>query len=110
MHRRPAKAHPSPDVYPRDRCPGQTQPNIQAKWKWGYKFQFITLAGFHALNLAMFELARGYKLNGMTEYSRPHEKELCRAQQQGYEAVKHRSSVGTGYFEAVQQVIASGAA
>ena len=74
----------------------------------GYKFQFITLAGFHALNLAMFELARGYKLAGMTAYSRLQEKEFSREFQHGYEAVKHQRFVGTGYFDAVTQVIAGG--
>jgi len=74
----------------------------------GYKFQFITLAGFHALNLAMFELARGFKLAGMTAYSRLQEKEFSREHEYGYEGVKHQRFVGTGYFDAVQQVIASG--
>ena len=74
----------------------------------GYKFQFITLAGFHALNLSMFELARGYKLSGMTAYSRLQEKEFSREYQHGYEAVKHQRFVGTGYFDAVTQVIAGG--
>jgi len=74
----------------------------------GYKFQFITLAGFHALNLAMFELARGYKLAGMTAYSRLQEKEFSREFQYGYEAVKHQRFVGTGYFDAVTQVISGG--
>jgi isocitrate lyase len=74
----------------------------------GYKFQFITLAGFHALNLAMFELARGYKLSGMTAYSRLQEKELSREYHYDYQAVKHQRFVGTGYFDAVQQVITSG--
>ena len=74
----------------------------------GYRFQFITLAGFHALNLSMFELARGYKLNGMTAYSRLQEKEFSRERHYGYEAVKHQRFVGTGYFDQVTQVIASG--
>jgi len=74
----------------------------------GYKFQFITLAGFHALNLSMFELARGYKLAGMTAYSRLQEKEFSREFQHGYEAVKHQRFVGTGYFDTVTQVIAGG--
>jgi len=74
----------------------------------GYKFQFITLAGFHALNLGMFELARGYKLTGMTAYSRLQEKEFSREYLHGYEAVKHQRFVGTGYFDAVTQVIAGG--
>jgi len=77
--------------------------------KMGYKFQFVTLAGFHALNLSMFELARGYKLAGMTAYSRLQEKEFSRETQHGYEAVKHQRFVGTGYFDALTQVIASGA-
>jgi len=77
--------------------------------KMGYKFQFVTLAGFHALNLSMFELARGYKLAGMTAYSRLQEKEFSRESQHGYEAVKHQRFVGTGYFDALTQVIASGA-
>jgi len=76
----------------------------------GYKFQFITLAGFHTLNFAMFELARGYKQAGMTAYSRLQEKEFLREQQAGYEAVKHQRFVGTGYFDAVQQVISNGTA
>jgi isocitrate lyase len=74
----------------------------------GYKFQFITLAGFHALNLSMFELARGYKLTGMTAYARLQEKEFSREQHYGYEAAKHQRFVGTGYFDQVTQVIAGG--
>ncbi|MFZ0863024.1 MAG: isocitrate lyase [Candidatus Sulfotelmatobacter sp.] len=78
--------------------------------RMGYKFQFVTLAGFHALNLSMFELARGYKLAGMTAYSRLQEKEFSRETQHGYEAVKHQRFVGTGYFDQVQQVISGGLA
>jgi isocitrate lyase len=78
--------------------------------RMGYKFQFVTLAGFHALNLAMFELARGYKQSGMAAYSRLQEKEFLRERQVGYEAVKHQRFVGTGYFDSVQQVITSGTA
>ena len=77
--------------------------------KMGYKFQFVTLAGFHALNLSMFELARGYRDNGMTAYSRLQEKEFAREVQYGYQAVKHQRFVGTGYFDALTQVIAAGA-
>jgi isocitrate lyase len=77
--------------------------------RMGYKFQFVTLAGFHALNLSMFELARGYKLTGMTAYSRLQEKEFSREAQYGYEAVKHQRFVGTGYFDALTQVISGGA-
>src|ERR1700758_2953047 len=76
----------------------------------GYKFQFVTLAGFHALNLSMFELARGYRDSGMTAYSRLQEKEFAREAQYGYEAVKNQRFVGTGYFDALTQVIAGGVA
>ena len=76
----------------------------------GYRFQFVTLAGFHTLNLAMFELARAYKLSGMAAYSRLQEKEFSREREHGYEAVKHQRFAGTGYFDAVQQVITSGTA
>jgi len=78
--------------------------------KMGYKFQFVTLAGFHALNLSMFELARGYKQSGMTAYSRLQEKEFARETAYGYQAVKHQRFVGTGYFDALTQVIAGGSA
>src|SRR5438445_5834142 len=78
--------------------------------RMGYKFQFVTLAGFHALNLSMFELARGYKENGMTAYSRLQEKEFSSEAEYGYEAVKHQRFVGTGYFDALTQVIAGGVA
>jgi isocitrate lyase len=76
----------------------------------GYKFQFVTLAGFHTLNLAMFELARAYKISGMAAYSRLQEKEFSREREHGYEAVKHQRFAGTGYFDAVQQAISSGTA
>jgi isocitrate lyase len=78
--------------------------------KMGYNFQFVTLAGFHALNLSMFELARGYEVGGMTAYSRLQEKEFSSESQYGYEAVKHQRFVGTGYFDQVQQVISGGLA
>ncbi len=78
--------------------------------RMGYKFQFVTLAGFHALNLSMFELARGYQLSGMTAYSRLQEKEFSRETEYGYAAVKHQRFVGTGYFDQVQQVISGGLA
>jgi isocitrate/methylisocitrate lyase len=78
--------------------------------KIGYKFQFVTLAGFHALNLSMFELARAYKDTGMTAYSRLQEKEFAREAQYGYQGVKHQRFVGTGYFDVLTQVIAGGIA
>jgi isocitrate lyase len=74
----------------------------------GYKFQFITLAGFHALNLSMFELAREYKQRGMRAYSELQEQEFRCEHDNGYEAVRHQHFVGTGYFDLVTQVIAGG--
>ena len=76
----------------------------------GYKFQFITLAGFHALNHTMFELAREYKAIGMTAYSELQEAEFWSEKEHQYSAVKHQRFVGTGYFDAVQNVISSGTA
>ena len=76
----------------------------------GYKFQFITLAGFHALNHTMFELAREYKTIGMTAYSELQEAEFASEREHQYSAVKHQRFVGTGYFDAVQNVISSGTA
>jgi isocitrate lyase len=73
----------------------------------GYKFQFVTLAGFHALNYSMFELAHGYAREGMTAYSRLQEKEF-RCAEKGYTAIRHQRFVGTGYFDEVAQTIASG--
>ena len=73
----------------------------------GYKFQFVTLAGFHALNYSMFNLARGYKDRGMAAYSELQEAEFA-AEADGYTATKHQREVGTGYFDDVAQVIAGG--
>jgi len=74
----------------------------------GYRFQFITLAGWHALNLSMFELASAYKANGMLGYSQLQQREFAQ-EAAGYRAAKHQAFVGTGYFDAVQTVISSGA-
>jgi isocitrate lyase len=73
----------------------------------GYKFQFVTLAGFHALNYAMFRLAHGYKDRGMPAYSELQEAEFS-AEADGYTATKHQREVGAGYFDEVAQVIAGG--
>jgi isocitrate lyase len=73
----------------------------------GYAFQFITLAGFHALNYSMFELARGYKDRQMAAYVQLQEAEFA-AEKDGYTAAKHQREVGTGYFDSVNQVIAGG--
>ncbi|WP_243521094.1 isocitrate lyase [Bacillus pseudomycoides] len=74
---------------------------------YGYKFQFVTLAGFHALNYGMFELARGYKERGMAAYSELQQAEFA-AEQYGYSATRHQREVGTGYFDEVAQVITGG--
>lgn len=73
----------------------------------GYKFQFVTLAGFHALNFSMFELARQYRAEGMTAYSRMQQSEFA-AEEHGYTATKHQHEVGTGYFDEVMKVISNG--
>ena len=75
----------------------------------GYTFQFITLAGFHALNASMFELARGYAEEGMTAYVRLQEHEFT-MEEDGYTATRHQREVGAGYFDQVAQVISGGAA
>ena len=74
----------------------------------GYKFQFVTLAGFHALNTSMFELAQAYRDHGMAAYSKLQEREFELEATDGYRAVKHQSFVGAGYFDDVAQVIAGG--
>ncbi|OQY95382.1 MAG: isocitrate lyase [Chloroflexi bacterium UTCFX4] len=71
----------------------------------GYKFQFVTLAGFHTLNASMFDLAHNYNLEGMLAYSRLQEKEFEMEYEHGYKAVKHQSFVGAGYFDEVQTAL-----
>jgi isocitrate lyase len=71
----------------------------------GYKYQFVTLAGWHAVNLTMFELAREYRDEGMLAYSRLQDREFEMEREHGYRAVKHQSFVGAGYFDDVTQVI-----
>lgn len=75
--------------------------------KMGYKFQFVTLAGFHALNHSMFELARGYKDRGMAAYSELQQAEFA-SETHGYTATRHQREVGTGYFDQVSMVITGG--
>jgi len=75
----------------------------------GYRFQFVTLAGFHALNYGMFDLAREYRERGMAAYSELQEREVA-AEAVGYTATRHQREVGTGYFDRVTDVIAGGAA
>ena len=73
----------------------------------GYKFQFVTLAGFHSSNFGMFELAQAYRDQGMAAYSRLQEGEFA-AEQYGYSAVRHQREVGTGYFDQVAHVVSGG--
>jgi isocitrate lyase len=75
--------------------------------KMGYKFQFVTLAGFHSLNLSMFHLAHGYAQSGMTAYTRLQQEEFA-AQETGYRAVTHQKFVGTGFFDAITQLVSGG--
>jgi isocitrate lyase len=74
----------------------------------GYRFQFVTLAGFHALNFGMFELARGYRQRGMSAYSELQQAEFL-AEPLGYTATRHQQEVGTGYFDKVAEVVSGGA-
>lgn len=75
--------------------------------KMGYKFQFVTLAGFHSLNHSMFELARGYRDRGMAAYSELQQSEFA-SERYGYEATRHQREVGTGYFDEVSLVLSGG--
>ena len=75
--------------------------------QWGYKFQFVTLAGFHALNYSMFSLATDYNENGMTAYTALQQAEMD-AESTGYTATKHQREVGTGYFDAVKKILTGG--
>jgi isocitrate lyase len=73
----------------------------------GYRFQFITLAGFHSLNASMFELARGFSADGMTAYVELQEREFA-LEADGYTATKHQREVGAGYFDRVAEVVSGG--
>ena len=74
----------------------------------GYKYQFVTLAGFHSLNCGMFDLARDYARTGMTAYATLQEREFELADSDGYSAIRHQRFVGTGYFDAVQKTVTGG--
>jgi len=76
----------------------------------GYRFQFVTLAGFHALNLSMYELARAYQKSDMAAYAALQASEFRREAEGGYQAVKHQRFVGTGYFDQIAQCVAGGRA
>jgi isocitrate lyase len=75
----------------------------------GYKYQFVTLAGFHQLNHGMFELARGYKDRGMAAYSELQQAEFA-SETDGYTATRHQREVGTGYFDLVATAVSGGTA
>ncbi len=75
--------------------------------KLGYKFQFVTLAGFHALNHSMFDLARKYKNEGMAAYTDLQQAEFS-SEKYGYTATRHQREIGTGYFDEVSQIISGG--
>jgi isocitrate lyase len=75
--------------------------------KMGYKFQFVTLAGYHALNFSMFELAAGYRDRGMAAYSELQQKEFAR-EKEGYTCVRHQREAATGYFDAVSDIVSGG--
>lgn len=75
----------------------------------GYKFQFITLAGFHALNASMFQLAEGYAASGMTAYVELQQAEFS-MEERGYTATRHQREVGAGYFDAVSTIVSGGEA
>jgi isocitrate lyase len=79
-------------------------------FKMGYKFQFVTLAGFHTLNYSMFKLARDYQNRGMLGYSALQNNEFIAQREDGFDAVKHQRFVGTGYFDKIQEVVTAGRA
>lgn len=98
----------SPSFNWKKKLDDETIANFQIELgKMGYKFQFVTLAGFHALNHGMFELARQYKDRGMAAYSELQEAEF-ESEQYGYTATRHQREVGTGYFDEVAQVVSGG--
>jgi len=74
----------------------------------GYKFQFVTLAGFHSLNMGMFDLALGYRKQGMSAYAQFQQTEFAHGKQEGYMAITHQKFVGTGYFDRVMNAVTQG--
>jgi isocitrate lyase len=76
--------------------------------EFGYKFQFVTLAGFHTLNASMFDLAKSYRTEGMLAYSQLQQKEFELQAQHGFSAIKHQAFVGAGYFDEIQEAIGGG--
>lgn len=100
----------SPSFNWKKKLDDETIANFQVELgKMGYKFQFITLAGFHALHYGMFMLAHGYRDRGMAAYSELQQAEF-EAEKYGYTATRHQREVGTGYFDEVLLVITGGQA
>ncbi|MGH7090848.1 MAG: isocitrate lyase [Stellaceae bacterium] len=98
----------SPSFNWKKKLPAQDIAEFQKRiGKMGYKYQFVTLAGFHALNHGMFELARGYRERGMAAYSELQEAEFA-SEKHGYTATRHQREVGTGYFDAVAMAVSGG--
>jgi isocitrate lyase len=98
----------SPSFNWKKKLPGEKIAAFQRELgKMGYRFQFVTLAGFHSLNLSMFNLARGYKDRGMAAYSELQQAEFA-AEADGYTATRHQREVGVGYFDAVAMAISGG--
>jgi len=100
----------SPSFNWKENLDEKTMKNFREKlFSMGYKYQFITLAGWHSLNLGMFELSKAYKKEGMFAYSQMQQKEFAN-EKDGFRAAKHQAFVGTGYFDAVQNIITQGKA
>ena len=100
----------SPSFNWKENLDEKTMKNFREKlFSMGYKYQFITLAGWHSLNLGMFELSKSYKEDGMFAYSQMQQKEFAN-ENYGFRAAKHQAFVGTGYFDAVQNIITQGKA
>ena len=100
----------SPSFNWKENLDEETMKNFREElYKMGYKYQFITLAGWHSLNMGMFELSKAYKENGMWAYSQLQQKEFAN-EIHGFRATKHQAFVGTGYFDAVQNTITQGQA
>ena len=100
----------SPSFNWKENLDEKTMKNFREKlFSMGYKYQFITLAGWHSLNLGMFELSKAYKKEGMFAYSQMQQREFAN-EDDGFRAAKHQTFVGTGYFDAVQNIITQGKA
>ena len=100
----------SPSFNWKENLDEETMKSFREKlYEMGYKYQFITLAGWHSLNMGMFELSKAYKENGMWAYSQLQQNEFAN-EIHGFRAAKHQAFVGTGYFDAVQNTITQGQA